>query len=120
MWPWQTSSPSAVLGLYPSMVDMCRATYTTVSTSIDDELRADPRAGKDALKPNTKALILCNPSNPTGCLWMRQQRGLLKVLDDHERKTGKRSGSSPTRSRAAKLRDTPRAVALGPRPGRAP
>ena len=53
---------------YPSMVDMCGATYTTVSTSIDDGFALTPEQLQDALKPNTKALILCNPSNPTGCL----------------------------------------------------
>ena len=53
---------------YPSMVDMCGATYTTVSTSIDDGFALTPEQLQAALKPNTKALILCNPSNPTGCL----------------------------------------------------
>jgi aspartate/methionine/tyrosine aminotransferase len=52
---------------YPSMVDMCGASYTTVSTSIDDGFALTPEQLTDALKPNTKALILCNPSNPTGC-----------------------------------------------------
>jgi aspartate/glutamate/aspartate-prephenate aminotransferase len=76
---------------YPSMVEMCGATYTTVSTSIDDGFALTPEQLQAALKPTTKALILCNPSNPTGCLVDEaQQRALLKVLDDHERKTGKK------------------------------
>ena len=49
-----------------------------------DQLRA-------ALKPNTKALILCNPSNPTGSVITEAgQRELLDVLEQHEQLTGTR------------------------------
>ena len=82
---------------YPSMVDMCGATYTTVSTSIDDGFALTPEQLQNALKPNTKALILCNPSNPPDA-WWRAQRALLKVLDDHERRRVKALGR-PTKPR---------------------
>ena len=76
---------------YPSMVDMCGASYTTISTKLEDGFALTPAQLQAALTKNTKALVLCNPSNPTGCVLNEaQQRALLQVLDDHEQKTGKK------------------------------
>ena len=77
---------------YPSMVDMCGATYTTVSTSIDDGFALTPEQLSDALKPNTKA-ILCNPRTHG----LSGGRGAAAPSESPRRPRARRekSGSSP-------------------------
>ena len=39
-----------------------------------------------AITPNTRALILCSPSNPTGSVYTKEElQGLAEVLAKHER-----------------------------------
>lgn len=76
---------------YPSMVDMVGATATVVPTTLASGYKLTAEALKASLSDRTKAVILCNPSNPTGSvLDEREQRALLDVLDAHEASTGTR------------------------------
>ena len=74
---------------YPSMVEMAGATVRSVPCGIDDGYKLTGAALRSALTRETKAVILCNPSNPTGAVVdERSQRDLLRVLEAHEEETG--------------------------------
>lgn len=53
---------------YPDMVKMCQANPVIVPTLAQDNYIISPETLLDSLKkhPKVKAIILCNPSNPTG------------------------------------------------------
>ncbi|KAH8073259.1 transferase [Aureococcus anophagefferens] len=76
---------------YPSMVEMAGAAVVQVDADIADGYKLTADALKSVLTPKTKALIFCNPSNPTGAVVDEAgQRELLAVLDAHEAATGKK------------------------------
>ena len=93
---------------YPSMVDMCGATYTTVSTSIDDGFALTPEQLQAALKPEYEGDIV-QPVEPHRAVWWtrRSRRALLKVLDDHEQDRQKVWVVADQMLRAIKLWDSP-------------
>ena len=51
---------------YPEMVKLADGKPVIVSTKEEDGFRITPRQLRDTISPSTKALILNNPSNPTG------------------------------------------------------
>eukprot|EP00587_Corethron_hystrix_P004986 CAMPEP_0113317472 /NCGR_PEP_ID=MMETSP0010_2-20120614/12365_1 /TAXON_ID=216773 ORGANISM="Corethron hystrix, Strain 308" /NCGR_SAMPLE_ID=MMETSP0010_2 /ASSEMBLY_ACC=CAM_ASM_000155 /LENGTH=383 /DNA_ID=CAMNT_0000174457 /DNA_START=321 /DNA_END=1472 /DNA_ORIENTATION=+ /assembly_acc=CAM_ASM_000155 len=68
---------------YPEMVRMCGATPVVVNTTIDDGYLLSPGALRDAITSSTRALLLCNPSNPTGAVYSKKAlQELAGVLDD--------------------------------------
>lgn len=69
---------------YPQMVKVAGATPVTVRTSFDNNFRLTPDQLEDAITENTKALMLCSPSNPTGtCYTEEELSALAEVLNEH-------------------------------------
>ncbi|MGB8222719.1 MAG: pyridoxal phosphate-dependent aminotransferase [Polyangiales bacterium] len=70
---------------YPEQVLLVGAKPVIVPTSEEEGFRMTPEALRAAITPNTKALILCSPSNPTGAAYTAQQlRALADVAAEHQ------------------------------------
>ncbi|MDR1561902.1 MAG: pyridoxal phosphate-dependent aminotransferase [Dysgonamonadaceae bacterium] len=66
---------------YVEMVKLAGGTNVIVSAGIEQDFKITPAQLETAITPNTKALILCSPSNPTGSVYSREElRGLADVL----------------------------------------
>lgn len=71
---------------YPQMVNVAGATPVTVRTSFENNYRMTAEQLVNAITEDTKALILCSPSNPTGtCYTSDELKALAGVLADHPR-----------------------------------
>lgn len=68
---------------YPEMVKFADATPIFVRTSFENDYKMTPEQLEVAITPNTKVLILCSPSNPTGSCYTRDE---LSALADVLRK----------------------------------
>lgn len=69
---------------YPQMVNVAGGTPVTVRTSFENNYRMTPDQLEDAITENTKAVMLCSPSNPTGtCYSTDELKALADVLVDH-------------------------------------
>ncbi|MDR2498540.1 MAG: pyridoxal phosphate-dependent aminotransferase [Tannerellaceae bacterium] len=69
---------------YVEMVKLAGGVSVIVSTSLDNDYKMTPRQLSKAITPRTKALILCSPSNPTGCVYTRHELASLSaVLERH-------------------------------------
>ena len=69
---------------YPQMVKLAGGTPVTVRTSFDSNYKMTPEQLEDAITQNTKAVILCSPSNPTGtCYTKNELKDLAEVLNHH-------------------------------------
>lgn len=65
---------------YPELVKFCGGTCVFVETGADFKLT--PSMLKDAITPKTKALILNDPSNPTGAVYSKDELfALAKVVE---------------------------------------
>lgn len=70
---------------YPEQVRMFGANPVIVETREEDGWRMSAAALEKAITPNTKALILCSPSNPSGAAYGESElRALLDVLRKHD------------------------------------
>lgn len=70
---------------YPQMVKLAGGTPVPVSTQFDNNYKLTPGQLEKAITKNTKALILCSPSNPTGACYTRNElREIASVLEDHK------------------------------------
>lgn len=58
---------------YPEMVKMAQAQPVFVKTSLETGFKITPDDFKQALTPNTKAVIINSPSNPTGTVYTREE-----------------------------------------------
>jgi aspartate/methionine/tyrosine aminotransferase len=77
--------PSPYWPSYPEMVSLAGATPVIVDTKLEDGFLLQPDQLAEAITPKTKALIFCNPSNPSGAVHPRSlMASLAKVLDSHE------------------------------------
>ncbi len=66
---------------YPDMVMMAGGRPVIVQTRADDDFAMRPEQLADAVTPRTRALVLNNPSNPTGAVYTRAQiEALAKVV----------------------------------------
>lgn len=71
---------------YPQMVLLANGTPVIVEAGIEQNFKITPSQLEAAITPNTKALILCSPSNPTGSVYSQEElAGLAAVLSKHER-----------------------------------
>lgn len=71
---------------YPQMVLLAEGTPVFVEAKIEQDFKITPEQLEAAITPNTRALILCSPSNPTGSVYSRAELEALKnVLLKHER-----------------------------------
>ncbi len=77
---------------YPEMVRLTGATPVIVAASAEDDYMITPAALEAAITAKTRAIILNNPSNPTGAVYSKarlteiatvcDERGLLVITDD--------------------------------------
>lgn len=71
---------------YPEMASLVGADPVIVATTADSGYLLTPEALRRTLEdhPNSKLLVLCNPSNPTGGVYNREQlEGLAAVLREY-------------------------------------
>ena len=64
---------------YPDMVSIANGTSIIIDTKEENGFKVTPEELERAITPQTKALILCNPSNPTGSAYSRAE--LEKVAE---------------------------------------
>ena len=70
---------------YPEMARFAGATPRTVLTTPEHQYRLTPGQLNDAITPETRLLILCSPSNPTGSVYTRSElEALAEVLRANE------------------------------------
>ena len=65
---------------YPEMVKLAGATSKIVFAGDDQGFKVSPDQIEEALSPSTRLLILNSPSNPTGCLYERQEMEAIVEL----------------------------------------
>lgn len=71
---------------YPEMVKLAGGTPVIVEAGIDQDFKITPAQLEAAITPQTRALILCSPSNPTGSVYTKEElQALATVLAKHER-----------------------------------
>ncbi len=58
---------------YPALVEIVDGVPITVETTKEEEFKLTPEKFKAAITPKTRALILCNPSNPTGSVYTKEE-----------------------------------------------
>ena len=67
---------------YPELVLYCGGTVVEIQTDDSTAFKITPEQLKNALTPKTKMLVLTSPSNPTGCVYTRDELiALGKVLE---------------------------------------
>lgn len=64
---------------YPEMVKLAEGTPVIVSAGIDQDFKITAQQLEDTITNNTKALVLCSPSNPTGSVYSKEE---LKAIAD--------------------------------------
>ena len=65
---------------YPQMVKLAEGTPVTVRTSFENNYKLTPEQLEDNITGNTKALILCTPSNPTGARYSKEELEALAAV----------------------------------------
>ncbi len=71
---------------YTQMVKLADGVPVTVATGLEQNFKMSPEQLEKAITPQTRALILCSPSNPTGSIYSYEElETLAEVLKKHER-----------------------------------
>lgn len=71
---------------YTQMVKLADGVPVTVATGLEQDFKMTPGQLEEAITPQTRALILCSPSNPTGSIYSYEElEALAEVLKKHER-----------------------------------
>ncbi len=66
---------------YMAFAISCGAVLRSVKTNIEDGFRLPPiEAFEELITPKTKAILICNPNNPTGYLYTRKEMNQLRDL----------------------------------------
>ena len=69
---------------YVEMVKLAEGKSVLVKAGIEQNFKITPAQLEAAITPQTKAIILCSPSNPTGSVYSREElKGLAEVLGRH-------------------------------------
>ncbi|MDR1004107.1 MAG: pyridoxal phosphate-dependent aminotransferase [Prevotellaceae bacterium] len=69
---------------YPEMVKLAEGVPVIVYAGIEQDFKITPAQLEAAITPQTRALILCSPSNPTGSVYSRDElKALADVLSKH-------------------------------------
>lgn len=69
---------------YPEMVKMAGGTPVAIKTHFNNNFKLTPEQLEEAITENTKAIILCSPSNPTGACYSRKElKRLAEILISH-------------------------------------
>jgi len=70
---------------YPEMARFAGSEPVVVPTTVEEEYRMSPEALDEALTDDTRVVILCSPSNPTGAVYPPDElAALADVLRDYE------------------------------------
>jgi aspartate aminotransferase len=71
---------------YAAMAHIAGIKLVTITTRIEDDFALpSPEAFAAKIGPNTKAILLCNPSNPTGTVYPPETlRAVAKIALDHD------------------------------------
>ena len=70
---------------YPQMVKLAGGTPVIVNAGFEQDFKMTPEQLEAAITPNTRLLILCSPSNPTGSVYSKDElAGLAEVVKRHE------------------------------------
>lgn len=71
---------------YTQMVKLADGVPVTVATGLEQNFKMSSEQLEKAITPQTRALILCSPSNPTGSIYSYEElEALAEVLKKHER-----------------------------------
>lgn len=71
---------------YAELVKLAQGKNVILPTTLETNYKITPAQLEKAITPNTKALLLCSPSNPTGSLYSKEElKGLVDVLVKHPR-----------------------------------
>lgn len=65
---------------YPEMVKLAEGTSVFIYAGIEQDFKITPQQLEDAITPQTKALILCSPSNPTGSVYTKKELEEIVVV----------------------------------------
>lgn len=69
---------------YAEQVKIAEGKNVIISAGIDNEFKITPGQLKEAITSNTRALLLCSPSNPTGSVYTKTElEELAEVLREH-------------------------------------
>ncbi len=70
---------------YPQMVLMADGKPVFVEATIEQDFKITPAQLEAAITPQTRAVILCSPSNPTGSVYSQEElEAMAEVLRKHE------------------------------------
>jgi len=58
---------------YPEMANLCQATPRFIRTELNNNFKMTAKDLEKNITPKTKVLILNSPSNPTGCVYSREE-----------------------------------------------
>ncbi len=69
---------------YPEMVSLAHGKSVIVDTNERDGFKICPGQLEEVISPRTKIIILCNPSNPTGALYTRNElEKIAEIIEKH-------------------------------------
>ncbi len=70
---------------YPQMVKLAGGTPVIVEAGFEQNFKMTPEQLEAAITPNTRMIILCSPSNPTGSVYSAEElKGLAEVVKKHD------------------------------------
>ena len=70
---------------YPQMAKLAGATPVIVNAGFEQNFKMTPEQLEAAITPNTRMLILCSPSNPTGSVYSQDElNALAEVIKSHD------------------------------------
>ncbi|MBD3223861.1 MAG: aminotransferase class I/II-fold pyridoxal phosphate-dependent enzyme, partial [Caldithrix sp.] len=77
--------PSPYWVSYPEMVRVAQGRPVFIQTKEENGFKLLPEQLKQAISANTRAIILCNPSNPTGAAYSRNDlKAIAEVLEQED------------------------------------
>lgn len=70
---------------YPEMVRIAGGSPVILNAKETNDFKVTPEELSAAITPKTKALLLCSPSNPTGCCYTKEELSALgKVIENED------------------------------------
>ncbi|MFG6115823.1 aminotransferase [Halobacillus sp. MO56] len=70
---------------YVPAITLAGGTPVTIQTKAEDDFKVQPEQIEAAITPKTKAIMLCNPNNPTGTfLEKKELEQLATVIEKHD------------------------------------
>jgi aspartate aminotransferase len=69
---------------YVELIKLAEGKSVVLQTSLDSDFKITPKQLEEAITPNTRMLILCSPSNPTGSVYSKGElEALANVLEKY-------------------------------------